>query len=162
MSFLADFTRPSAIDGQMADGPLEDDFDSVVMTLCLVLGETDAAFRIGGFGEPNWPVDVRYDLSTFVEQLPEALASLSSGSETEIDLYGQGIERTLRFCPEGDVVRITCDSRTLWRPNPEVEVVPQGQLVVMFTLIATEFAESLRMVWPRYLAYPPFKDWSRL
>ncbi len=90
------------------------------MEVCEFLGDTGYAFRISGFGQAEWPVDVWYDLSTLVEQLPDALAALRRGEPAEIDLYGQGVERTLIFEPAGDVVSITCSSRTRWQPEPAV------------------------------------------
>ena len=80
------------------------------MWACHVLSETDASFRIGGFGSDGWGFDIRYDMSAFVEELPCLIDALRSGRETEIDLYPQGVERTLTFSPAGERVLITCVS----------------------------------------------------
>lgn len=145
-----------------AEGPSGLGFESVVMDLCRALGETDCAFNIAGFGQTEWPVDVRYDLSTFVEQLPELLSRIRAGRSTEVDLYGQGVERTLRFDVEGDRIAATCVSRTGWIPEPPREELDCSELLEMLESVALEFAKSLRLVWPHCAEMVPFVDWLRV
>jgi hypothetical protein len=130
--------------------PLEDleDYEYLVKVACAVLGETDAAFRIGGFGRDDWSFDVGYDMSAFVEELPRLIDSLHSGRETEIDLYPQGVERTLTFSPVGEEVRITCVSRTSWVPRPDTEVCPAEELMGMCVRLAHDFADAVAAVAP--------------
>ncbi|MDA0184524.1 hypothetical protein OJ997_29750 [Solirubrobacter phytolaccae] len=59
---------------------------------------------ISGFGRPRWGVDVGYDMSAFVERLPELLTGLSESRFAEIDLYPQGVECVLGFFPVGEDV----------------------------------------------------------
>lgn len=112
-------------------GHLEDEKDYCILALvaCGVLDGTDAAFRIGGFGRDDWAFDVGYDMSAFVEALPHLINALRSGREVELDLYSQGVERTLTFSPDGDRVPIRCVSRTSWVPQPEVEVCDASDLL---------------------------------
>jgi len=149
---------PSAVEAT-AEGPPDLGFESVVMDLCSVLAETNCAFSIAGFGQAEWPVDVRYDLSTLVEQLPELLSNIRVRRSAEIDLYGQGIERTLRFDVEGDRIVATCVSRTGWTPSPAKEELDYSELLEMLDSVAFEFAKFLRLVWPQCAGMVPFVDW---
>lgn len=129
------------------------------MQACLHLGESNCEFHVGGFGEDNWHLDVGYDLSTVLEQLPDLLASLRGGIEGECDLYAQGIERTLRFVPEPDRVVIQCLSRTSWSPEPDTEIVALDCLEAMLVKLATDFSLSLEFVNPAMASMSPFCDW---
>ncbi|MBT0768595.1 hypothetical protein KIH74_06635 [Kineosporia sp. J2-2] len=64
----------------------------------------------------------------------------------EVDLYAQGIERTLIFRPSGDLVMIHCESRTDWVPDPERESVAQSELVAMLSKLAGDFARGLKAI----------------
>lgn len=142
-----------------AEGPSYLDYESIVMELCSRLAETDCVFRMAGFGQKQWPVDIRYDLSTLVEQLPELLSALRSNGSVEVDLYGQGVERTLSFVVAGDRVTTACASRTGWIPNPDVEEIDLAELLAMIESVAFEFAKFMRMVWPQCAKTAPFVDW---
>jgi len=149
---------PSAVEPAV-EGPFDLDYESIVMELCSRLAETDCVFRMAGFGQEEWPVDIRYDLSTLIEQLPELLSGLRSNGSVEVDLYGQGVERTLRFVVAGDRVTAVCASRTGWIPNPDVEEIDRSELLAMIESVAFEFAKFMRMVWPQRAETAPFVDW---
>jgi hypothetical protein len=101
--------------------------ESLVIELCEVLAEADGArFTLGGFGREPWPVSVDYDMSVFLEQLPDLLENLDSGDVFRLDMYAQGTEAMLEFLPGGegdDQVTITCSSRTAWIPDPALATV---------------------------------------
>jgi hypothetical protein len=158
-SFEIVLRRPTAVASTAAAGPSGLDFDSIVMDLCQVLAGSDCFFRIGGFGQSDWPVDVRYDLSTLIEQLPDTLDKVRSRLTAEIDLCAQGVERTLRFEINGDLVVVSCESRTSWTPEFNVENIDYSDLLSMLESVATEFAESLRLVWPQLAGSVPFVNW---
>ena len=141
--------------------PLEDleDYGYLSMWACNVLGSTDASFRIGGFGSDGWGFDIRYDMSAFVEELPGLIDALRSGRETEIDLYPQGVERTLTFSPAGERVFITCVSRTSWVPRPDVEVCDADDLLAMYVRLAQDFATAVHAIAPRLARLTPFDRW---
>ncbi|KPM54006.1 hypothetical protein ACG83_18300 [Frankia sp. R43] len=105
-------------------------------------------------------MDVAYDLSVFMEQLPELLAGVRLRRRTEIDLYSQGLERTLEFIPGGDLVEIHCLSRTDWIPNPSVEEVGTPALEAMLTGLAAEFAASLTVIGSHLAWMKPFSNWA--
>jgi hypothetical protein len=115
--------RPSSslAPGVLTGLKIEDDFGGMVVAACGLLAVTDCRFHIEGFGALEWPVDVAYDLSAFVEQLPDLIARIRSRSHAELDLYSQGIERTLEFTHNGELVDILCLSRTDWVPYPSTE-----------------------------------------
>lgn len=56
----------------------DDDISTVIQELCEVLEDTGIVqFRVGGFGQDIWPVDVAIDLASILEQIPEAIRSIS-------------------------------------------------------------------------------------
>lgn len=156
------FRRPVAVVPAVPSGPSGLDFDSVVMDLCQALAESDCFFRIGGFGQSAWPVDVRYDLSTLIEQLPDVLDKIGSRLSAKIDLYGQGVERVLRFEVNGDRVEVSCESRASWIPEFDVQNIDHLDLLSRLESVAKEFAESLRLVWPELAGMEPFVNWLKL
>jgi hypothetical protein len=150
-------TKPSGTVAPMPDGDL--DYDLLVMEACKVLAETGCVFTICGFGNDDWPVDVAYDLSTLVEQLPDLLDDLHAHRVGEIDLYGQGVERTLCFHPSGSEVRVTCTSRTTWAPDPAVESIDRDQLQAMIVRLLSAFSTSLKVSGSPLADVAPFPDW---
>lgn len=154
MPFRFSFTGPSPMAVRRARAvpmkPLEDleDYAYLVMCACGVLAQTDAAFLIGGFGMDGWSFDVGYDMPAFVEELPGLIDVLRSGSKTEVDLYPQGVDRTLTFSPVGELVRVTCVSRTSWVPRPDVEVCSADELLGMCVQLARDFAGAVAVVAP--------------
>lgn len=150
MSFSVSF-NPAVQSGAAAPAlaSLEpaDDYETLVMEACSALSDAGGSrFHIGGFGSDEWPLDVGYDLSAFMEQFPSLLASVRERREVEVDLYSQGIERTLTFRPSEDLVMIHCESRTNWVPNPECERIAQSELVAMLSKLAEDFARGLKAI----------------
>lgn len=137
------------------------DYESLVMDCCAVLADTDAEFKAAGFGQERWPVDIAYDLSTVVEQLPSAIGALRNGQAAEIDMYGQGVERLVHMNPHGGTVEMRCLSRTSWKPTPEIESADMSDLLAMLEGLAESFAESLVRASPRLIDLEPFASWRR-
>ncbi|MFJ6293753.1 hypothetical protein ACIQJX_10395 [Streptomyces griseoviridis] len=136
------------------------EYETLVMEACSALSDVGGGiFHIGGFGNNKWPLDVAYDLSAFMEQLPSLLASVRERREVEVDLYSQGIERTLTFRPSGDLVMIHCDSRTTWVPDPERESIAQSELVAMLSKLARDFAGGLKAINSELSEVAPFERW---
>jgi hypothetical protein len=164
MSFSVSFQPPRPSE-PAAPAPEEAgaSYETFVIEACGALAEVgDGSFHLGGFGDENWPVDVAYDMSAFVEQLPELLAGVREGREVEIDLYPPGIERTLMFRPAGSEVTIHCHSRTDWVPDPEVETIGQAELITMLSKLAEDFATALNAMNPRLAQVEPFAHWLLL
>ncbi|WP_399922972.1 hypothetical protein [Streptomyces kanamyceticus] len=163
MSFSVSF-NPAVQSGAAApvSASLEpgDDYETLVMEACSALSDAGGSrFHIGGFGNDEWPLDVGYDLSAFMEQFPSLMASVRERREVEVDLYSQGIERTLTFRPSEDLVMIHCESRTNWVPNPEFESISQNELVAMLSKLAEDFARGLKAIKFDLSEAAPFDRW---
>lgn len=135
------------------------DYESLVMDACELLSEAGCRFHVGGFGQSPWPVDVSYDLSTVIEQLPAAIAALRNGDSAVIDLYGQGVERGLTFEPVGDLVAIRCSSRSAWTPDPDTEQVSPSEATALIEGLASDFKTALERTCPSLALIEPFKHW---
>lgn len=162
MSFSVSFNPAVQYGAAPASANLEqgDDYETLVMEACSALSDAGGSrFHIGGFGSDEWPLDVGYDLSAFMEQLPSLLASVREHREVEVDLYSQGIERTLTFRPSEDLVIIHCESRTNWVPNPECESIAQSELVAMLSKLAEDFARGLKAINSELVEAAPFERW---
>ncbi|MET3496457.1 hypothetical protein [Variovorax boronicumulans] len=140
--------------------PDDDDVRSIVMDLCGALDES-ADFLIAGFGQARWPVDVRTDLAVFLEQLPDAVQALRARQAAVIDLYEQGIERTLEFLPPGDRCAVRCISRTDWAPDPEVEELDITALDDMLLAVRDEFLKVLAQLAPSVVGHPWIAGWRQ-
>ncbi|MFB6568953.1 hypothetical protein [Streptomyces noursei] len=136
------------------------EYENLVMEACDVLADTDCDFHVAGFGSSEWALDVSYDLSAFMEQFPELLAGVRSRRYVEVDLYSQGVERVIQFHPEGDMVKIRCESRTNWTPDPDVEFTTQRNLDRMLSRLAVDFASALRDSGSPIARVAPFVDWQ--
>ncbi|MFF4230986.1 hypothetical protein [Streptomyces sp. NPDC001820] len=152
-------TPPSEQLPQVQDFDIADDYESLVMDVCQLLSETDCHFTVSGFGQEGWPVNVSYDLSSVIEQLPTAIANLQRGLDAEIDLYGQGIERRLDFTLSGNLVEIRCTSSTKWSADPSLEVLPHEEALSLLTGLAREFGIAVQRALPDLAAKTPFAKW---
>lgn len=136
------------------------DYESLVMEVCTALAEAPGGrFTLSGFGRDPWPVSVDYDMSVFVEQLPDLLKNLESGDLFRLDMYAQGIESMFEFSPDGDQVTITCSSRTGWGPDPGTERADRRLLLETLRRLAVDFALAARTVDPALAAVQPFDRW---
>jgi hypothetical protein len=139
---------------------LGDDYDTLVIEACSALSEAGGSrFHISGFGSDEWPLDVAYDLSAFMEQFASLLAGVRERRDVEVDLYSQGVERTLSFRPVENLVVIHCESRTDWVPNPEYESLVLSELVTMLSKLAEDFARGLKSINSELSRVAPFARW---
>lgn len=137
-----------------------EDYVSLVIEACSLLGETDCRFLVSGFGDSSWPVDVCYDLATVLEQLPDLLATLRVGEGGVLDFFGQGVERRLEFFSSARQVEIRCRSGTAWKPDPATEQSELDHLEVMFVRLAFDFSIALEKVSPTLARTPPISAWQ--
>jgi hypothetical protein len=166
MTFTFHLTRPTQtrLDPDYLEdrGPLEDlsDYHYLAMRGCADLAQTDAAFHIGGFGTQDWGFDISYDMSSFVESLPELVKALHGRKEFELDLYPEGVERTLTFRLRGDdTVEVDCASRTSWVPDPSTETAARAQLLALCRALQQDLAASLEAIGSDVAPLPPFSTW---
>ncbi|TGB00992.1 hypothetical protein [Streptomyces sp. MZ04] len=159
MDFQMHVTPPSGQWNLTPGFEPSEDYDSLVMDCCGLLSQTDSRFHVNGFGQSDWPVDVAYDLSAVMEQLPEAVAALRKGENTEIDFYGQGIERLIEFSPQGTQVAVRCTSRLDWTPRPDVEFALRDDVERLLSGLAHSFKVALDRTSPEMAALEPFSSW---
>ncbi len=139
-----------------------EDYSTSVMRACEDLSaRTTCRFVLGGFGKADWALDLGYDLSTFVEELPDLASAVRAAEEFELNLYGQGIEQILRFQPDGARVVITCVSGTNWIPDPATETIAVQALDAMLTQLAKDFATALHHADSALSDRAPFAGWRR-
>jgi hypothetical protein len=138
-----------------------DSRDVAIMRGCELIANAGARCHVGGFGEDDWNLDVKYDLSIILEQLATALAELRAGREGEIELYSQGVERVLVFTPQADRVRIKCTSGTSWQPDPAEELATRNDVISMLTRLAVHFARAVIEVDRDAAQVEPIASWLR-
>lgn len=114
---------------------------------------------MSGFGQSIWPVDVSYDLSAVMEQLPDAVDMLRQGGHAEIDFYGQGIERLIEFSPQGTQIAVRCTSRLDRMPGPDVEFALRDDVDRLLGGLAHSFKVALVRTSPGMAALEPFSGW---
>ncbi|MHB9861852.1 hypothetical protein [Streptomyces sp. YIM S03343] len=141
------------------DLELAEDYESLVMDACELLAETDCRFHVAGFGQDPWPVDVSYDLSSVIEQLPQACTALRRKERARIDLYGQGIERVIAFDPVAEQITMTCTTQTSWLPDPATETASLSDAEDMLAALAHGFRRALDRACPDIAAREPFARW---
>jgi hypothetical protein len=114
-----------------------DDIRSIVMDICEALADTNAFdFTVSGFGQSRWPVDVRTDLATVIEQ---------------------GVERSLEFVPSGLSYDVHCRSRTSWQPHPDVERIDAAVVLAMLVKLQRTFAAIVERLLPKIAAHEWFR-----
>ncbi|MFD0565741.1 hypothetical protein ACFQ2M_30115 [Kitasatospora saccharophila] len=153
---------PTAPAAPEALDPLDEppyDYPTLALIGCADLAATDATAEAGGFGAP-WHFDVSYDLSAFLEELDQLLTAFHDRTPHTLDLYPQGLERTLAFAfPTPDLVTVHCASRTDWTPSPSTEHHPYDQLHTQLTTLAHQFATALETSGSRTAPHSPFPAW---
>lgn len=88
-----------------------EDVKEIFPAICEELENSNLVkFRVEGFGDLPWPVDVSIDLMTVLEQLADLLRFIEDYkfSSFSLDFYEQGTERRLIFSHVGNFVKINC------------------------------------------------------
>lgn len=133
-----------------------DDF-ALIIESCKWLERTDAQFHVGGFGDDDWGLDTRSDLSYFLEDLPDAVRDLRRNEEFQIGVMSQGVERQLVFIPAGSNVTIRCYKGFELMPN--IEVADFRKLDGMLTKLACDFTVALEMMDSRFRDFELYRRW---
>jgi hypothetical protein len=136
------------------------DVASITQAMCRGLAG-HVRFVVRAFDDREWPVDVKTDLSVFVEQLPKLLEFLASETRGSclVDFYEQGIERALEFRQDGEAVVVTCSSRTRWRPQNDRIVLDGRSLVRMLGNLLSTFLDAGQKACSEGAAQPAFVNW---
>ncbi len=139
------------------------DFDNITVLLsdiCDSLAETgQVVFRVSGFGQDRWPVDVGTDLVVVLEQLPRVWEALRTSSPTDLDLYEQGIQRTLTFRRTNGETVIGCESMTQWVPDPAIERIDTRVVLDMLSRFRDAFVRLARQRTPGVVSHRWFQEW---
>lgn len=154
-------TDLSALHGEYDD--TIENIQSILNDICDAMAEnSDNEFEVGGFGEENWPVDIRTDLPIFLEQLPEIINSVIAHSEFVIDFYEQGIQRKVVFQPTTEGYCVKCESFTAWKPKPNSIQISAVDVHHMLFTFRTNFLEFVNSKAPRLANHPWFLRWAEL
>jgi hypothetical protein len=136
------------------------DLDLVALHTCEALEEAGAVFVVSGFGDPQWPVDVQFDLASVVPQLPQVMSDLAAQRRTEINFYEQGVQRTVEMTPQGTSgVLLHCRSFGNWTPLSADETVELADLEEMVGGLAVKFAGAVAEIYPELVTVPPLPQW---
>lgn len=157
-----DETAPEALEAYGAAVSPADLADYFVLCVhaCYLLSHTDLRVHVGGFGDAEWHFNVSYDFSAFMESFPDLMRALASGHRFELDLYPQGIERTLDFRPGREETEIRCVSRTAWKPDPDREIMSSRALMDMLVKLGIDFVRALETVDEHLSGMDPFARWK--
>lgn len=138
------------------------DVNAIVMDLCIALGETHAfEFRVSGFGDDHWPLDVATDLATVLGQLPSALVACAACAPFELNFFEQGVERRLEFEPKDTCYEVRCLSLTDWKPNPQIEQIDMIVVGSMLQRLKDTFCATCEQLLPATSAHPWFKRYAQ-
>lgn len=158
----ASITSYSGEEGQFEIVEEDDDIRSVLAAICDSLEDSgQAEFQVEGFGLEPWPVDVRTDLLTVLEQIPELLEFLKTSgcNEVSMDFFEQGMERALTFNKSGGIVKIGCLSRTAWTPDPSHEIIGLPDLNLMLCELLEVFVAIATQFYPAWTGHRYFQTW---
>jgi len=137
---------------------------SALETLCSSLEESGCAeFMVSGFGQEKWPVDVRTDLLTVLEQLPSIVEALRLGAnEFELDFFEQGVQRRVTFESGGDELSATCYSGTDWQPNPRTIHVHPSEIRKLISSLRDNFLHHAATRCPSSAGWPALDEWRTM
>lgn len=140
---------------------VEDEISAVLDALCQHLEESGCVeFSVGGFGQDRWPVDVRTDLLTLVEQLPALVEAIREDAlEFELDFFEQGMQRRLVFRRTDRTLVVTCVSLTGWQPIPINIHLTFDEWRHLLATLRRAFMHAATACCPQLVAMPSFDAW---
>lgn len=149
-----------------------DDVRTIFFLLCEALEEFNLVrFRVKGFGNSPWPVDVSTDLMTVLEQLDALLKFLepSESSTGYLDFYEQGIQRQLVFTKVGDLIKINCHklvdysgiTEKPWGQDIEEEPIHPTSLKLMICDLIKSLVSIANEVCTTLTSHELFQEWCR-
>lgn len=113
-------------------------------------------------GRSAWPVDVRTDMSVFLEQLGPLFAFLQrGGGEFRLSMYEQGTEADIVIEVRDGFARLRCESFGAGSIgfDASVQLVSVGSLVDRLAKLRDDFLSACESVCPKLLSYPAFVEW---
>lgn len=139
-----------------------DDAGGILMCICEAFEISESVFFVvGGFGQDDWLVDCRTDLSTVIEQVPHILEKTRAGIYSfELDFYEQGTERQLLFEEDMNLVKVTCISRTQWIPQPSSVFMEKTAVSKMFEDLYCNFLDFSSVICEGLVNHSLLNDWK--
>jgi hypothetical protein len=164
LNMCGDLSKLNLFDRDPIYDPEYDNRNTAVGDLCSVLADSEVVqFKVSGFGQDVWPVDVRYDLVSILEQFPDVLQSVVSNNyPVELYFYEQGIERKLILEKYGELIRLKCLSCTDWVPVPKEIHMPQHLVVSQLIEFRDKFLEIVITGLPKLSHHSLFLEWVKL
>ncbi|AFY61913.1 hypothetical protein [Synechococcus sp. PCC 6312] len=155
---LEDFVQ---VDQSLSHNDQDNDINATIQELCEIFEDTGAIkFRVSGFGQDIWPVDVATDLASILEQIPESIYSLDQGNYPfSLDFYEQGIQRRLDFNENNGLIKISCYSGTSWTPHPASILMTKEDILLQLLNIKENFLQLVNKVAPNLLSSNLFTEW---
>jgi hypothetical protein len=151
-----------------------EDVKEIFPAICEELEKSNLVkFRVEGFGDLPWPVDVSIDLMTVLEQLADFLRFIEDykSSSFSLDFYEQGTERRLIFSHVGNFVKINClplvmksnnianNSKDSWGQYIEEEPLTRQNLKSMICNLITTFVSIAHEISPTLTSHKCFQEW---
>ena len=151
-----------------------EDVKEIFPAICEKLEKSNLVkFRVEGFGDLPWPVDVSIDLMTVLEQLADLLRFIEDykSSSFSLDFYEQGTERRLIFSHVGNFGNIKClplvmknnniasNSKDSWGQYIEEEPLTRQNLKSMICNLITTFVSLAHEIGPTLTSHKCFQEW---
>jgi hypothetical protein len=158
--YLAPTTSESPSDVEDHIPPDLSDIGSVLQAVCRCL-KGRGKFVVTGFDAADWPVDVKTDLSVFLEQAPALLQFATNYSKRPfiLSFYEQGIERDLIFTWEGDLIVVSCKPWTRWKPIIDQITVTSKDLREMLSVLVANLVDAANKYCPNLSETIEFRQW---
>jgi len=130
--------------------------------ICVAFAETKVIyFKVSGFGQQDWSVDVATDLATIMENLPQIIYAFSNEQyPCNLNFYEQGIERYLTFEKE-DFLKVTCQSLNSWIPSPDCIYLSEKTILSQLVELNSVFIQLAKIVCPHLSKSELFVNWSK-
>jgi hypothetical protein len=138
-----------------------EDIGAIIIDICHAL-EGFAEFKVSGFGDNDWPVDVRTDLAVCIEQIPNLLEKLKKFEECSLDFYEQGIEREIIFLPQNGNYILLCNSTGDLDKRFQSEIVDSIQLIELFSTLLGNFLKATKELDFAVFQKKIFRDWLEM
>ena len=139
-----------------------DDIESLIMDICDSLSETERVqFKVSGFGDSQWPVDVWLHLSTIVPQIPDVLIALNESKDVALDFYEQGVGRVLHFHCNSHIVEVRCKDLFDKFEHPTKELINLSELKQMLTDFLQSFIYLATIACPNIVNHEMFRKWLK-
>lgn len=139
-----------------------DNIESLIMDICEFLSDTQLVrFKVSGFGESAWPVDVGTDMAVIIPQVPEVINALYKSEDTSISFYEQGIERELLFSPHNSSVKVSCKDLAGKKTVPINEIIDLSEILEMLFKFFNSFISLSKNTCPDITHHKIFQDWLK-